>query len=683
MKSNLEDQQQSDTQKQYNQKMVSKYKDLVNDSTLILFNDKHIQSLSFVSQLEVTTLRILDFRQEQLIDVPKQLEQLCIVSNFLKNIDSIKEITNLQYLNLLCMQIDSITAICNQTSLKELYLSNNKISDIGLLGNLVNLNKLQISVAQIKQITSVQYLVNLVELELSGNAISDISPLSSLGGLHTLDLGDNQISDISSLRHLTELRILSLHSNQIIDIYSKQQVEFKVSHSDYVLIIEKRAAIFELRYDISYVIVNSSVAIVEHTKYNGTGCFSSIAMKYSMYGDIDILTNPNNCQVDFSAGVSITFDYTVGSQNKQIPIYSCNSGCSEGEYNSTTTNFQDIMKYRVKKTNVLSSKFTDFYTAFVANRLIKISLNIKFNTNGVQTTITQFIDNKTALDSWGCVNDISTPTYFGLDLITKANPEGIFMQVRGSKRNQLLCNTSPASKVNIDLYMMQGISTFRQQKQMDMHIFNESVGVSFDNNEKYQQFRDNIFVMGQTQALMILSFVDSNNIIINEICMYQMADIGCIKQQDIKIYNQQICADIKFETRADCKLRNIPQGTINRVALYFIESGSLQLLGTYNFPEQINYSTGNLTHCFTCDSFDPTFSSAAGSCAKNWALTKQKIKLSSNAKVGLIYINKFDNYNAQNVIAQYNSAWTLFIVVSSLLVLLVVITIIVLVKTQI
>ncbi|CAL5999422.1 Conserved_hypothetical protein [Hexamita inflata] len=461
----------------------------------------------------------------------------------------------------------------------------------------------------------------------------------------------------------------------------QQQVEFKVSHSDYILIIEKRAAIFELRYDITYVIVNSSVAIVEHTKYNGTGCFSSIAMKYTMYGDIDILANPNNCQVDFS-GISVTFDYTVGSQNKQIPIYACASGCIEGEYNSTTTNFQDILKYRVKKTNVLSSKFDDFYLAFVANRLIKMSLNIKFNTNGVQTTITQFIDNKTALDSWGCVNDVSTPSYFGLDLITKANPEGIFLQVRGSKRNQLLCNTSPASKVKIDLYLIQGIQTLRQQKQMDMFTFNESVGVSFDNTAQYQQFRDKIFVMGKTQALMILSFIDSTNIIVNEICMYQMADIGCIQQQDIKIYNQQICADIKFETRADCQLRNIPQGAINRVAIYFIESGLLQLLGTYNFPQHIDYSVGNLTHCFTCDSFDPNFSSAAGTCAKNWALTKQKIKLSSNAKVGLIYINNLDNYNSQNVITQYNSAWTLFIVVSSLLILLVVFTLIILMKTQ-
>ncbi|CAL6010016.1 Hypothetical_protein [Hexamita inflata] len=142
--------------------------------------------------------------------------------------------------------------------------------------------------------------------------------------------------------------------------------------------MDKPTTVFELRYDISYVIVNSSVQIVEHTKYNGTGCLSTIAMKYNIYGDIDILTYPNNCKVDFAAGVSLSFIYTSGSQNKEIPIYSCTSECVDGEYNSTSLNFQDITIYREKKTLVLTQKFTEFYTAFIKNRLIKMSLSLIF-----------------------------------------------------------------------------------------------------------------------------------------------------------------------------------------------------------------------------------------------------------------------------------------------------------------
>ncbi|CAL6030512.1 Conserved_hypothetical protein [Hexamita inflata] len=453
---------------------------------------------------------------------------------------------------------------------------------------------------------------------------------------------------------------------------TEQQVTFKLTSADYNAIIYKRTAVFELRYDITYVIVNGSVSVIEHTKYNGTGCFSTIAMKYNIYGDIDILTNPNNCNVDFAAGVQISFIYTSGSQNKEMPIYSCTTGCVDGEYNATSLIFQDIKTYRVKKTPALATEFAEFYEEFVKNRLIKMSFNIKFNTNGVDTTITQFIDNKTAVDSWGCVaNDPQTPTYFGLTLFTQSNPDGLFVQIRDSLKNALLCDTSPASKVNVDAYMMQGTTVIRQQKTIPMATFNETVGVQFENTAEYQNFRDKIFVTDQTQSLIVVSFVDANGLILYEICTYTPAFMGCVAKQDIQIFNSELCTTFKFETRADCKARYLPPNRINHVSVYFTENEKFNLLGSYNFPQAMNYSVENLKICFGCEKFDPVFTYAAGSsCKDNWALTRKKLKL-TGASVGLFYINDLENYNSKNVIAEYNTTWVPFIVTASLIVVIV------------
>ncbi|CAL6030515.1 Conserved_hypothetical protein [Hexamita inflata] len=358
-------------------------------------------------------------------------------------------------------------------------------------------------------------------------------------------------------------------------LFNKEiEVVFPLSDADYNSILDKPTAVFELRYDISYVIVNGSVSIVEHTKYNGTGCFADIQMVYDMYGDIDILTTPNNCYVDFAAGVTISFEYTYNSQNKQIPIYSCTTGCIDGEYNSTTLNFQDIKTYRVKKMPALATKFADFYSAFISNRLIKISINIHFNTNGVMTTITQFIDVKIALDNWYCVaNDPATATYYGLFLGLEMNPNGPFLQVRDAQKNTLKCDTSLAVKVNADIYIIEGVKTLRFQKSLSLQQFNESVGVQFESSTEYQSFRKNIFVQDKTKTLMIISFVDSNNLILYEVCNYFLGFMGCIQKQYLKIYDTQMCTTIKFEDRPDCKARLQPANSISHISVYFQQNG--------------------------------------------------------------------------------------------------------------
>ncbi|CAL5984595.1 Conserved_hypothetical protein [Hexamita inflata] len=292
-------------------------------------------------------------------------------------------------------------------------------------------------------------------------------------------------------------------------LFNKEiEVVFPLSEANYNSILDKPTAVFELRYDITYSYCERlRFDRAQHTKYNGTGCFADIQMVYDMYGDIDILTTPNNCYVDFAAGVTISFDYTYKSQNKQIPIYSCSSGCLDGEYNATSLTFQDITTYRVKKTLALAAKFADFYTAFVDNRLIKMSLNIRFDTNGVQQTITQFIDDKTAADTLGCLaNDLQTPTYFGLQFFTQLNSDGIVIQIRDVLKNKMNCDTLSATQVKLDHYMIEGTYVDRRQLSMPLDQYNELIGLAIPSDIYYQNFRSKIFINGSTIGWLMLQF---------------------------------------------------------------------------------------------------------------------------------------------------------------------------------
>jgi Leucine-rich repeat (LRR) protein len=87
----------------------------------------------------------------------------------------------------------------NNTSLdkdlKELHLQGNKIKEIGFLTSLTNLQRLYLGYNQIEDIGCLSSLTNLEELYLYYNQIKDIGVLSSLTNLRKLNLYYNKIPD--------------------------------------------------------------------------------------------------------------------------------------------------------------------------------------------------------------------------------------------------------------------------------------------------------------------------------------------------------------------------------------------------------------------------------------------------------------------------------------------------------
>ncbi|CAL6005766.1 Conserved_hypothetical protein [Hexamita inflata] len=438
------------------------------------------------------------------------------------------------------------------------------------------------------------------------------------------------------------------------------KVVFTLTPADYTSIITKSTAMYELRYDLDYVIVNGSIKTIEHTKYNGTGCFKSIALSYTIYNDIDILVDPNNCDVNFATGVSIFYEFEKDGQNIAIPILPCSLNCIEGVYNGSTSLFNQVKTYRLRKTVLNQDLFSQFYESYVSNRLITISLNFEFTKSGVVQKISEFIKNKTAVDTWGCkTNDQPTASFYGLQLYSQLNKDGLLIQVRDVMKNKMLCSTGAATKVRVDHYMKQGDEIDRREFNTTLTDFNEMMGVSFASDAAYANFRSNIFIMNQTYSTIVVSYLDDSNTILYELTSYSLALIGCIDKQFLNVYDKdKICFNIQFEQSPACQVQYNPASGRNSLSVSYLNDEKIQtLIGYYDFQVPVNYSLFDQQICFNCQQYQTGM--VQGTCAENVKMVKTALK---RHKVTVHYINLYDQIQTENVIAQYSNIYVPLVV---------------------
>ena len=166
----------------------------------------------------------------------KNLQELTIIGQEIKNLRGIEELTNLRLLMVRDNSIKSIEQVRNLTNLVRFDCSGNYISDYTPLRNLVNLEELCGSIENISElknltklrrlyspwglISDISELKNMQKLEylnLHNNSISNIDSLGNLVNLYYLDLGNNKIYNIDSLSSLKKLSYLNLQDNQIAD----------------------------------------------------------------------------------------------------------------------------------------------------------------------------------------------------------------------------------------------------------------------------------------------------------------------------------------------------------------------------------------------------------------------------------------------------------------------------------
>ena len=201
---------------------ISPLKNLTKLQTLFLRNNK-ISDFSPIAGL-IPNLRNYTDAYQRDVSVIRDPALLSAIRRALLTTDAIRKADLLKLTRLAARDVEDLTGLEFATNLSELYLNGlvsrggNNLSDISRLKNLRNLQRLQLNANNISDISPLKNLTKLTDLYLNANNISDISPLKNLRNLLGLELDDNNISDISPLKNLRKLRKLDLDGNNISDI---------------------------------------------------------------------------------------------------------------------------------------------------------------------------------------------------------------------------------------------------------------------------------------------------------------------------------------------------------------------------------------------------------------------------------------------------------------------------------
>lgn len=239
-----------------------------------------IEPITFLNELEILSLKsnLIQFLPNSLRNL-KQISSLSLANNFIRDINVIGSLLNLNEIFLSYNNISDIKCLTNLTKLQSIYINNNQIESIDMLYNMKNLIWIKISSNRIqnfnlnklitnnqdifaleasKNILNTHYLTiegnkskleilnldemnlkqvkfnnlkYLRELNLSMNHINKIE-FDAYNVLEVLDLSYNDLSDIAGLVQLNFLEKLDLSFNKIKNIDSLQYLAQKLRHLD-------------------------------------------------------------------------------------------------------------------------------------------------------------------------------------------------------------------------------------------------------------------------------------------------------------------------------------------------------------------------------------------------------------------------------------------------------------------
>lgn len=185
---------QDDNLEKYIRESINKKKGDLYFSDLILIEELIINDRNYL---------IESFEGIEQLENLKKLELWRSVVN--GNISFLKNLTNLEHLNLHSNGIKDISVLSNLTKLKFLDFGDNKVIDIFPIKNLTNLKILKMGGAA-------------EGIPAGGNKFDDLSPIKNLTKLELLTLDYSNVSDLSILENLVNLKELSLYFAEVADI---------------------------------------------------------------------------------------------------------------------------------------------------------------------------------------------------------------------------------------------------------------------------------------------------------------------------------------------------------------------------------------------------------------------------------------------------------------------------------
>ncbi len=119
-----------------------------------------------------------------------------------KSLNDLKQLFNLEYLDLSNTQLTSVSSLVSLKNLRVLYLYKNSIKDISPLKGLTKLEVISINSNKVSNISALAGITNLTELYIRENAITDYSPLTKLKNLNILYLKGNKLTNYTKLQSI-------------------------------------------------------------------------------------------------------------------------------------------------------------------------------------------------------------------------------------------------------------------------------------------------------------------------------------------------------------------------------------------------------------------------------------------------------------------------------------------------
>ncbi|WNC73851.1 PKD domain-containing protein [Thalassotalea psychrophila] len=148
------------------------------------------------------------------------LTELNLANTTFKNVDHLKNSTQLAKLNLSGTAVTNITALTGFTELTEVNVAKTLVIDLSPLNDSIGLTSLIASYSKVVTLPNFFNMPQLAELDIDNNQIVNIDSLAALSNFTKLDLSNNSIVNIDSLAAMTKLTELDASNNNIVDIDS-------------------------------------------------------------------------------------------------------------------------------------------------------------------------------------------------------------------------------------------------------------------------------------------------------------------------------------------------------------------------------------------------------------------------------------------------------------------------------
>jgi|GEM_PF-3596464 len=193
----------------------------LNHLEVLRIQDSDVLGLPVAARLP--SLLELEISSSRLVVLPEfppdaRIQRLIARSNFISNLEPLRGLEQLNYLDLELNLIVNLDPISTLTGLRRLNLGGNPIRDSSFLASLPALEVLHLNQTEIVDGTPIGRLTNLRQLGLMGlSGLSDFGFLAGLTHLEGLWLGSTGVSDIHFLSGLGNIRVLDLSGNPVLN----------------------------------------------------------------------------------------------------------------------------------------------------------------------------------------------------------------------------------------------------------------------------------------------------------------------------------------------------------------------------------------------------------------------------------------------------------------------------------